>query len=817
MTGAERKSTEHLKAELAAARFDDERLDVLVQLRERGADLTAEEFDGFLKRGVELARTCGRHEDRAKLATSLANTCLNSGDSDGILHWAEVVREVATALGSRRYDGSYSYLAGLSWQHRGEFGQAHACFETAQRLWTGIKYVPGISAALNALASLHGLQGRYAEALECYQECLKLDEEQRDDAFRAVHQFNAGFCLQQLGRWEDAAESFYRTIELCDLTPSAVRGSALNALGELFMHRNWLARASGVFEQVAREQRTDLAPAEVVSEAWLNLGRVRRRMGDLVGAGSAFATALERGDGFGDRRLRALALGGESELALAQGDAGSALDLALSSVSIVAELGLKADEAQSLRVEGLARGAMGERDAAAYCFDRALFLLEDSDDSVEAARVRLDYGRFLLGTGEFVKARTHLAAASRAFRKHAVAADAEEAVLLLFDAEYEPDLAGALLRAVSGLKALRVEPRRLVERVLTLLCRAFRLAGASVLVDGRPAVAVGTIDAGDDDRPAALPFECGGSACSLRLERSSGSRFDPHNVVLDAVVNLLAPSVATLVGHGLDSAGVAGGNARLRYRGARSRNLAMLEILTAAPDIANTGSPVLLRGEPGTGRELIALAIHESGPRAVRPFARLDCAIPMRPTREREFFGEERPAVRGGARIGRLEAARGGTAYLANVEEAGPELQERLVALLRDGSLARVGGTESVSVELRVVAGTGSTLEERVGKGQFRRDLHELLRGTELRVPPLRERPEDIDELVSHFVRRCGEEFGRLATGVDPEAMARLLAYPWPGNVPELEAAVEQGVLLARGNAIQVNDLPARVRAQTTA
>jgi tetratricopeptide (TPR) repeat protein len=812
MTDTERKSTEQLKDDLAAARFDDERLDVLVLLRERVADLAPEEFDGLMKLGVELARTCGRHEDRANLAVGLANACMISSDADGMLHWADVVREAGAALGSRRLEGSYNYLVGHAHQLRAEYDRARPYFETAQRIWTEIKFAAGMGAALSALAGLHGIQGRYAEALEFYQECLKVDEELGDESGRAIHQYNAGFCLQQLGRWEDAAESFYRTIEQCERAPASVRGSALNALGELFMNRNWLGRATAVFEQVAREQDPQRAPAEVVIEAWLDLGRVRRRTGDFAGASSALATALARGNSVGDRRIKALVLDEEAELALARGDVGSALDFANGSVAIAAELGLKSDEAQSLRVEGLVRAAMGEPDAASDCFDRALFLLEDSDDSVEAARVRLDYGRFLLGSGEPAKAKTHLAAAARAFRSHAVAADAEEAILLLFDTEYEADQAGALLRAMSALKALRIEPRRLVERVLDLLCRAFRLSGASVLVDGQPTIVVGSFGACDDGRPAVLPFTCAGLACGLRLEREEGSRVDPRHVALDAVVSLLASAVEARIG--LAPGGAAGtGGVRLRFFGESIRNAAMLRVIAAVPGLAAVDSPVLVRGEPGTGRELVARAIHESGARASRPYVRLDCAIPMQPTREREFFGEEPAAAQGNARIGRLEAARGSTVYLADVDEAGPELQERLVALLTDGTLTRVGGTRPIPVGLRVVAGAGDAIEERADKGQLRRDLYELLEGVQLRIPPLRERPEDIEELISYFVRRCGEDFGRLATGVSPEAMDRLRAYPWPGNIPELEAAVEQGVLLARGNAIQVNDLPARVRA----
>ena len=162
MADSERKSTEQLKADLAAARFDDERLDVLVQLRERGADMTPEEFDDLMRQGVELARTCGRHEDRGKLATTLANVCMNNADPDGMVRWAEVVREVAAATGGRRLEGSYSYLVGHAHQQRAEYDRAHECFENAQRVWTEVKYVNGMSAALSALAGLHGFRGRYA-------------------------------------------------------------------------------------------------------------------------------------------------------------------------------------------------------------------------------------------------------------------------------------------------------------------------------------------------------------------------------------------------------------------------------------------------------------------------------------------------------------------------------------------------------------------------------------------------------------------------------------------------------------------------------
>ena len=265
----------------------------------------------------------------------------------------------------------------------------------------------------------------------------------------------------------------------------------------------------------------------------------------------------------------------------------------------------------------------------------------------------------------------------------------------------------------------------------------------------------------------ALPFACAGLTCSLRLERGEGSRVDPRHVALDAVVSLLASAVEARIGRRAGDPAGAGGETGPRPRG------------RAEPEPGDDERPRC--GPVRCDRRLVRAGMRRAGHRprgrrAADPRIRAARGKAIRETRlrdtdaaarERELFGEEAPAGQGGIRVGRLEAARGGTRVPGERRAGGPGAPATAgrAAAGRVYSCVRAGLGRSWS-SLRIVAGTGGTLEDRVGTGQVRRDLRELLQGAEFRVPSLRERPEDIDELVSHFVRRCGEDFGRLATGV---------------------------------------------------
>jgi transcriptional regulator with PAS, ATPase and Fis domain len=232
-----------------------------------------------------------------------------------------------------------------------------------------------------------------------------------------------------------------------------------------------------------------------------------------------------------------------------------------------------------------------------------------------------------------------------------------------------------------------------------------------------------------------------------------------------------------------------------------SKNAKMHEIMELARDIASMPSTVLIQGESGTGKELIARAIHNSGDRAAKPFVAVSCAALAETLLESELFGHERGAFTGatGQKQGKFEMAHGGTIFLDEIGDISPKLQVDLLRVLQDRAFYRVGGSQEVRVDVRVVAATHVNLQQAVAEGRFRDDLFYRLNVIEIRIPPLRDRREDIPLLAAHFLERISHELGRDVSEIGECALRVLMDYHWPGNVRELENAVERAVVTCRG------------------
>jgi two-component system response regulator HydG len=242
---------------------------------------------------------------------------------------------------------------------------------------------------------------------------------------------------------------------------------------------------------------------------------------------------------------------------------------------------------------------------------------------------------------------------------------------------------------------------------------------------------------------------------------------------------------------------------------------AFREVIDALRQAAPTSATVLLSGESGTGKELAARLLHDLSPRASGPFVPISCAAIPETILESELFGYEKGAFTGaaGRKEGRFERADHGTLFLDEVGEMSPAVQVKLLRVLQDGVVERLGGTEPIQVDVRIVAATNKDLAAEVRAGRFREDLFYRLEVIAVRLPPLRQRREDVPLLASAFLRRLAERNGKPVQGYTPAALRRLEAYGWPGNVRELKHAVERAVVLCRGDVIDEGDLPEAVRA----
>jgi len=236
----------------------------------------------------------------------------------------------------------------------------------------------------------------------------------------------------------------------------------------------------------------------------------------------------------------------------------------------------------------------------------------------------------------------------------------------------------------------------------------------------------------------------------------------------------------------------------------------MQEIYELISDISHTDSTVLIQGESGTGKELIARAIHFNSPRKNKPFIVANCSAYSQNLLESELFGHEKGAFTGAIRrkIGRFELAHGGTIFLDEIGEVSPPTQLLLLRVLQDHRFERVGGEETLEVDVRIIAATNKNLMEEIKKGTFREDLYYRLNVIPIFVPPLRERRDDISLLASHFLEKFNQEKGKKISGISPEVMEILLSHQWPGNVRELENVIEHAVIIAKKDEITPKDLP---------
>jgi Nif-specific regulatory protein len=243
---------------------------------------------------------------------------------------------------------------------------------------------------------------------------------------------------------------------------------------------------------------------------------------------------------------------------------------------------------------------------------------------------------------------------------------------------------------------------------------------------------------------------------------------------------------------------------------------ALEKVLGIVRKVAKANTTVLVRGETGTGKELIAGAIHHNSHRAARTFIKVNCAALQENLLESELFGHEKGAFTGAdkQRIGRFEQADGGTLFLDEIGDMSPNTQAKILRVLQEHEFERLGGTRTLKVDVRLIAATNRELPAMVAAGTFREDLYYRLNVVTIDMPPLRERKEDIQALAGFFIRRFAAELKKKIEGLEPEALKLLMRYNWPGNIRELENSIERAMLLADGHHIAVDDL--RLGDQTT-
>ncbi len=254
-------------------------------------------------------------------------------------------------------------------------------------------------------------------------------------------------------------------------------------------------------------------------------------------------------------------------------------------------------------------------------------------------------------------------------------------------------------------------------------------------------------------------------------------------------------------------------NTHVDFKGIITNSERMHEVLSLVNKILNVPSSVLICGESGTGKELIARAIHYNSRRVEKPFIPINCAALPEPLLESELFGHAKGSFTGAVSetAGFLEAADGGTLFLDEINSMSPNLQLKLLRFLQDQTFYRVGSTVPLSVDVRIIAATNQDIDEKIRQGNFREDLYYRLNVVKIELPALRDRKEDIPLLARYFMEKCGRKFDKSVRAISQHALMMFMRYPWPGNIRELENAIERAVIMADSAEISVGDLPNQI------
>ncbi len=781
----------------------------------------------LLEQVLAEADAAGRTTDKGRAAYMLGELLRRAGDLDGASRCADTVFKIADATADRRMRARGLNLLGIIHRERDELQAALKCYREYLEISRQVGFEQGERIALNELAGVYGLQGEFAEALACYRLCLKADTEAGDARGRAISLYNIGWTLAAMGRWTEATESFHRAIALCEEHGfSDPLAAARMALGELSLKRSDHENAVLMFRAVVEEERGKQHSGQMYREALSNLGWTHFRTGDLALAEEVLNEAARLSETAQDRRGLATISCRRAELALARGWLNAAGDLLSQAEQYATDLRLIREQGEALRIQALLSAARGESNQALQLFVRSEDTLKPLGDTYELALARLQHGRLLLESGRSEEALPLLKTAARTFHRLATVTEAEEASLLLYQLEARADPAAALAQGLLSLHSMGLSPVLFVERALALLCDNLRFEHGAVLVNNHAVALRGNPDLTRLPRSRSLPMQ---TDLALFLPVRQGryplgfvwlSRAKPQAVRVDSgllvlVSRTLASSFAELKKLEQIEESRVPLIPGLRFSGVVGCNREVTEVLRQIPRVAaGPGAmSVLIRGETGTGKELVARALHDSGPRADHPFVAVNCTAVPESLLEAEFFGVEAGAATGVvARPGKFELAHMGTIFLDEIGDMSPGLQAKLLRVIEDNRIVRVGGTRETPVDVRVVAATNMDLDVRARDGKFRTDLLFRLNTISFELPPLRRRREDIPVLTEYFTVRTAQEYKRPVQGASDEVMALFAGHSWPGNIRQLRHVIERAVILASGETLEVSDLPKEFR-----
>jgi DNA-binding NtrC family response regulator len=639
--------------------------------------------------------------------------------------------------------------------------------------------------ALNLLADAERRDGKTARAGELAEAALAAAEAAGDERATARSMNLLAALAWHQGEFDRAIELTGKVLKAREKLGDE-RGVAAECgnLAMLHTEKGDLARALE-FQQRCLALREKLGDRAGAAQAWLNVGVTQMDLGDWDRALESYFRALGETERLGDNEHFALCCNNIGELYLYRGRLDRARFYLERARELAAERPDSWIHAEVLGTLGETAFAGGDLAEAEVLYERDRAICRQSNDREELAETTRRLAELALARGDAAAALN----------------SADEALQLATEAGARREAGNArrvraMALAAGGKRAAAREELDRACATLRSLGRNYELARC-LLDSGRLAIDSGT-DAGPALAEARSIFTTiGAAARAIDVERLAEQQQRPKGRPAESLAGSAERGATT---------GIVGAETTLR------RVLATVE--QAAPTRAN----VLILGESGTGKEVLARALHRLSDRAAGPFVAVNCAAIPEALLEAELFGIEKGTATGVAgRAGRFETAAGGTLFLDEIGDMSPAIQAKLLRILQDRTFERVGGREPLQADVRVVAATHRDLAAAIEAGEFRRDLYYRLNVITVHLPPLRERRTDIPEFVRRFTERAAREYSRPVAGVSDDCLQALVAYDWPGNIRELENALERAVILARGDRVEVADLPQAITAPAAA
>ncbi|MDH5683404.1 MAG: sigma 54-interacting transcriptional regulator [candidate division WOR-3 bacterium] len=815
----------NLKEQIKNEKSPLKKVELLLELARRYELCSPEEAKRHATQALAIAK-----ENQATIVTGMILNYLgriyyHEGRIEDAIEYSEKALKTTEITKDKSIQANAHGNIGLCLEQKGEIDQAIGHYEKSIDLLLEIGDENRISRTYNNLGNAFWDKGDLEKALEYHQKSLALKEKLQDSRGISVAQNNLGLIHEDLGDLEKAIECFYRSLvekEKCNDQIGIPR--CYNNIGEIYLKRGRIDKAIQLFEQAVKAAE-DANVLAMKAEACGNLGNAYFLSGDYIRGMNYYIEDMNLSLEINDKFELSEVYWRTGELLLVTKEEHEAFNFIQKAVALSSEIGAKKNEASAQRILGKYYAILNEPVKARTAFEQGIQILEGMSKCYELGKIYFDYGSYLTDTGVRDTALRYLREASMIFRKLEIVNESETVERLLFQLELERDRRVVLIRSLSSLTSHLLPVSELAPKCLKLLQAAvFFDAGAFFLFETKPFVlgnitqeqALEVCKRGELElTPLSVnvPLRLTGHELGvLYLRWKSEPPFNLNPALFESIGNILSlalehtrarisikPEVPKLVTT----------KPTYHFDCIVGDCPKMLEIYDTISRVAPTKACVLLRGESGTGKEIIAKTIHSQSQRVQAPFVTINCAAIPEALLESELFGVERGTATGvGARIGKFEQAQGGTVFLDEIGDMNLTLQSKILRVLQEKKFERVGGRKTIEADVRIIAATNKNLEQEISQGNFREDLFYRLNVITMNLPLLRERKEDIPQLVTHFTQKYNEEMGHSIKGITPEAMDLLLAYSWPGNIRELENTLERAVILAKHEYITPADLP---------